>query len=249
MKRWLILIVFVIGVFVAAPAQILPALVRAGGVDLSAFAISGSLWQGKVQGMVVKTSETSLFIDDVAWQLKPMSLLLGNVCLTLKLDYQKLPLSSDFCYSITGDISLDNFKASSEVAPLLEILGFPFPISGSATLLVDHAQWNQSEGFVAMKGQALAKDYAYHVANEFIVLGDYNIRLGHEAGKLVLDFTPSQALINLDGKVLVDPLGSYYAQLSFIPSPDASAALVNSLQFIAARQSDGSFKLDYKGTF
>jgi len=251
MIRWVIaaLLVFLVGLVRSAPAQLITSLAGASGLNLSVFSVAGSLWHGQLQGVVITSQKEPIYIDQVDWQLQASHLLLGEACLRLSLNYQQLPVKSDVCVSLGGQVSIENLSVTSQVAPLLDMLGFPFPVEGLVSLDVQQAQWSDQHGLIALQGVATAKNYAYRVGNQLTVLGDYHINLAAQQGQLLLKFTSGNALINLQGHVLVDPKGSYHAQLSFIPSQQASPELVNSLQFVAARQPDNSFILDYKGTF
>lgn len=251
MKKFisLAIVVFLAALITSAPASLIPATLRVAGLNVSAFGVQGTLWQGQINGMFITLPGEVMNVDQVSWTLQPGALLLGKACLTLDLRYQQLPLSSDVCFGIGGSVNVDNLKAASDVAPLLQLLGFPFPVAGRVSLAIETAEWDPNDGLRTLTGQAKADNYAYLVNGDNVVLGDYKVNLGAEQGKLILQFIPGNALIDLKGKVTVDFAGSYRANLNFIPSARASQDLVNSLQFVAARQPDATFLLDYKGTF
>lgn len=252
MKKFTLILgvlVFVFTLVVNAPASLVPAMARAGGVSLALLHVEGSLWQGRVEGMQVSLDKRDWFVETLAWQFKPFALLTGQVCLDVTEGRaQGVSLRGALCVNQQGDMQGRDLVLTSRVANALALAKFPLPVDGSATLTLNEVDWGASEGFHVLAGEAFIKDYAYQVSGQRVVLGDYRLNIAAPtAQKLVLTFMPSNAKIALQGELSVGLEGAYEADLQFIPGPEASQGLVDSLRYVAVKQDDNSYRFKYSG--
>jgi hypothetical protein len=242
-------LVFLSTLVVNAPASLVPALARAGGVSLALLDVEGSLWQGRVQGVQLSLDKRDWFVDTLTWQFKPFALLKGQMCLNITEGRaQGVSLRGELCVNQLGDITGQDLVMTSRVANALALAKFPLPVDGAATLTLNELDWSAYEGFNALTGEAFIKDYAYQVSGQREVLGDYRLNIAAPtAQKLALTFVPSVAKIALQGELSVDLGGAYEADLQFIPGPEASQGLVDSLRYVAVKQEDNSYRFKYSG--
>lgn len=244
-------LVFVATLVANTPAAILPWIVNTAGVRLALLQVDGSLWQGSMSAAQITYGKRDWFVDTLAWRLQPLSLFSGGVCLDI-LDgrAQGVSLRGEICLDSRGAASGEDLVVTSRVGNALALAKFPLPVDGGATLSIQRFDWSPDSGIQALQGTVNISDYAYQVAGQREVLGDYRMNISApNAQQVALTFVPTQAKIALQGDVSVDLAGTYEAALQFIPSANASAALVDSLRFVAVPQDDGSYRFKYSGRF
>ena len=244
-------LVFVATLVANAPAALLPWLVNAAGVRVSLLQVEGSLWQGNISAAQITYGKRDWFVDALAWRLQPLSLFSGDICLDI-MDgrAQGVSLRGEVCLDSHGAASGENMVVTSRVGTALALAKFPLPVDGGATLSIQKFDWSPDSGIKTLQGSVNISDYAYQVAGQREVLGDYRMNItAPSAQQLALTFVPTQAKIALQGDVSVDLAGTYEAALQFIPSASASQALVDSLRFVAVPQEDGSYRFKYSGRF
>ncbi len=244
-------LVFIATLVANAPAALLPWVANAAGVRVALLQVEGSLWQGSISAAQITHGNRDWFVDALVWRLQPLSLFSGGVCLDI-LDgrAQGVSLRGEICLDSHGAASGENVVVTSRVGNALALAKFPLPVDGGATLSIQQFDWSPDSGIQILQGYVNISDYAYQVAGQREVLGDYRMNISApSAQQVALTFVPTQAKIALQGEVLVDLTGTYEAALQFIPGQSASPALVDSLRFVAVPQDDGSYRFKYSGRF
>ncbi|HSG62465.1 MAG TPA: type II secretion system protein N [Pseudomonadales bacterium] len=252
MRKWTValgVLVFFATLVTHAPARLLPALTKAAGVELSLLSVEGSLWQGRLQGMQISMEKRDWFVEAFAWQIQPLALLGGHLCMDITEGRgHGISARGELCVNQSGDIQARELVMTAQVGKVLALASFPLPVDGDGSLNIKRLNWQASQGFDALEGAVFIKDYAYQVNGQREVLGDYQLNIAApEASILALTFMPSNAKIALQGGLSVQLSGEYEADLQFIPSPEASQALVESLRFVAVKQEDNSYRFKYSG--
>jgi hypothetical protein len=247
-------VLLAVAVFIAtlvghAPATLLPAMARLASVDLAALDVKGSLWRGEISSLQVSDGNQHYYIDNFAWQLHPMSLLAGQVCLDiLDARAEGISVRGNVCANSAGDVQGENLTVITRVRNALRLANFPLPVDGQSTLSISTLDWSSEAGFKVLTGEADIREYAYQVAGRQEVLGDYRLSLAApDPATLLVKFLPSDAKILLQGHVSVSMQGAYDADLQFIPGPEAGQALVDSLKFLAVAKDDGTYTFKYSG--
>lgn len=247
----LAIVVFFSTLFANAPAKLIPALLNASGIKVSALRVDGSMWDGNLQAGHITLQNNDWFIDAVEWRLNPFSLFAGKLCLDIKsLQAHGFSLQGDACFDSNATLVSDTLSLSSQVRNALALAKFPLPVDGLASVSLEALKWSPEGGFEALKGVVDISNYSYQVAGKREVLGDYKMTLNApNTNELLVSFIPTPALIQLSGEISAELSGAYKADLTFTPQPSASQALIDSLRFVAAPQDDGSYRFNYSGRF
>lgn len=128
---------FVVAMIIALPARVayqwfVPAGAQLAGID-------GSIWSGSAR----EVNANGIYLRDVEWQVRPLSLLTGKLGLRVSASPPGGFLETDLAMMLGGDVILTDLRASVPLQMFAELLSMP-GLSGEAS--VDFARLRLDDG-------------------------------------------------------------------------------------------------------
>ena len=199
-KRWLwwLVPVYLLGLVVFAPAQLLTWLVPAqSGVELTA--VQGSLWQGQAN-VGYRMPQQQLQLQQVRWVLTPSALLTGKIALTLEIPtINTVSGTANVEVNLGGALKIDG-QLGGQLQQTISEYNIP-------ALLTTDGRWElrlndyQLTDFAsgrwcdALDAAAVSRSTAVRIQREWIELGDFSTQLSCSANnEIIATMTPNNRL-------------------------------------------------------
>ena len=161
-----------------APAQLLPALLRAPLPQLQLSGVAGSFWHGRAASAQWRHSEQLFALGAIEWRLSPWSLLRLQPRLDVSADYGEQFVAASATLSPLGALSLQTLRAALPAASLRALS--PLPVDGVVTLQL--SQLSLRRGVVeALSGELQWQRAAWQWQQRWLPLGDYRCELSSPA--------------------------------------------------------------------
>ena len=199
-KRWLLwlLPVYVVGLVVFAPAQLLTWFMPAqAGVELSA--VQGSLWDGQAT-VSYQTPQQQLQFQQVAWELTPSALFTGKVMLALDIPAVNtvsgkadVELSFGGALKVKGQFGGNLQQTISEYnIPALLTTDGRWDLTLANFELADLASGRWCD---VLDAKVTSRSTAVRIQREWIELGDFATQLSCSANsEIIATMTPNNRL-------------------------------------------------------
>ncbi len=223
------------------PAERAFALLNMEAMNVRAAGLSGTAWSGKAVLLQVEGRN----LERVSWQVKPWSVLLGQLNIDVELDGTELAGSANVGLHADGLIQLSAVDLQVSAAEVSALLNTPVDLGGrfdvqlqSAELmgqLIRSAEGNirwQRAGVVSPIAQPLGEFVAELTTEEAGVKG----LVKDEGGPL-----------QLDGIVMLSPDGAYDFNGSVGVRDRQQTMLVQGVQAMGRPGKDGQVPLQYSG--
>lgn len=244
----LLLLLLLFATVLKMPAQYALALASSKTGAFSFNSAHGSVWQGQVHGLLVNTGRQSLPVGKVQWQLSPWALLGLSVNVSFKSEHPLWQSQGKFSVSANKKLEGADLQVKLPLALLTNIYPVPAKINGMAdvniqTLAID----GNALKVTGLTGQVLLQDIDLTVQSQ-AALGSYGVRLKLDGDAVVADISDVDAPIAVTGQARFNQTQQrYQTTVTVTPQATASQVITQSLQFIAKKQSDGSYLLSYQG--
>lgn len=211
----------------------------------------GTIWDGSVQSLTVNANRKIINLGQVQWQLAPIQLFFGQAAIEITAKNQQQLISGQFSVSAFRRLTAEDAEIMVPVSLLTSLYPVPAKVNGFIELSLTSLDVSLADQWIdELDGQLLIKDLDVKIQKS-AELGTYGIRLQlDESGERVLaKITDVDAVIEVSGEVsLNQEKRTYAADLLIKPKPNTDQVILGSLQFIAKKQGDGSFKLNQSGT-
>lgn len=240
---FVVLAVLAYGIFLIAtfPAERAFALVAGQAPNLRAAGLTGTAWSG--QAAVIQVQGQNL--ERLRWQLKPWSVLLGQLELDLQLDGADLAGSATVGLKPDGSVQLSDVDlrlAGSQASTLFRApmdLGGQFVLQlQSASLLGQKLQ--SADGVVRWQRAAVVSPFDQP-------LGEFVANLSSEAEGVKAQVKDEGGPLQLDGVATLKPDGSYSFNGSVTVRDTQQQLLVQGVKALGRPGPDGRVPLRYNG--
>lgn len=229
----------------------LPASLAGGQLErfgLAAAGFSGSLWQGRAQGLAWRGAP----LGDLRWTLRPWSLLTGRASGTLDLARPDGTLSTVFSVSFRGELRLTDLQANLDVAALSALpLGMPQGWRGRLSgrideLVVSGGQPDAIRGTLDMDGLVAPPPRSTSIGSYRVVIPDP--AAAPAEGELTAHVEDKEGPFDFDGRFTLSADRSFLLEGMLAPRGPTPSALARSLELLGPADASGRRPLSVSGT-
>lgn len=186
MKWWWLLPLFILGLVVQAPAQLLPwVLQQVNGADAVQLThVQGTLWKGSTNVSAPLSTGGQVEFQQVQWQLSPWHLLLGRAVVQLQIPQRA---GNELYGEANVQLRATEVSVSSQLhgqlQPLIQQWRLPVPITvaGQLELRLDDyglSDFDSQQWCHRLAGQLITRNTEMRINHVWHPLGDFNTQLG-----------------------------------------------------------------------
>jgi general secretion pathway protein N len=229
--------VFIVGLVALFPARVAYRLL--GPAELHLAAIEGTIWQGTAR----EGEAAGVYFRDLEWMLRPLGLLGGRLALDLSVSPAGGFLETRARIGAGGSIELDDLEGAVSIAALQTVVPTP-GIEGNVRLSIDRLAFEN--------GFPVAADGIVDVVSLVVrglspsPIGDFRAQLTTGDDAITGSLEDTGGALDLAGSVRLGADRRYVLDGLVAPTPQASSALVNQLQFLGSANERGQrpFRLE-----
>ncbi len=239
MKKFIItgVIFFLAALIATIPASVASKLLPG---HISAHHYHGNLWNGSATSMTID----NLNLGSVAWKVKPSCLFFLNFCVNI--EQQNSDLSSSFLLRQGTTTQLENLNASGD-ARILNTIMNDYGITLSGQFEADLANLSFSDKRIhTINGDMRFSSLSINGVLR-VLLGNLSSQFEPRDEHTLISITNNQGHVDLSGVVQLFQDMSYAMELNVRKNQRSTDAVINGMQYIGDRQSDGSVKLVQNG--
>ena len=223
------------------PAERAFALIADKAPEVRVAGVSGTAWCG--QAKVLQISGTNL--ERVKWQLKPWSILTGQLKLDLELDGPNVEGRSGVGLHRDGGITLSDVDMRLDAAQLSALFNMPVDLAGQFDFALESAEFMEqtlrsAQGTVRWQRAAVTSPVTQ-------ALGEYVARLNTEEDGIKAQVKDDGGPLQLDGTALLTPKGAYNFNGSVSVRDTQEQLLVQGVRTLGRPGKDGRVPLRYSG--
>lgn len=220
------------------------------GREFSLVSISGSVWSGQaglgvIQGQSVK---------DVEWNLRPWSLLLGQVGLGWSFRLPDSVGNQGFGRGITsmglgGSLNFSELEMNLPLIEAAKLAGMSaLRPSGSISLNLQDVEWD-GQSLVSATGRVVWRDAGVSLIKP-VSLGDLTMTLETENNEIKGHISDNGGPLSIDAVLNLKADGAYQVNgtLDARNDPSGDNSLKNTLRSMGTPGPDGKVKINYTGT-
>jgi general secretion pathway protein N len=241
---WLVLLI------AKMPAEFALGQVAKNTSNFSVAGVNGTVWQGSAGAMQLLVNRQKINLGRVEWQISPWALLLGRLQIALDAKQQQQIIRGNFSVSATQNVQVSDAELMVSSALLTKLYPVPAKINGFIELnLLDFKASIPEQRVDALDGQLVIKDLDVTVQKQ-AALGTFGVRLSLDDSKerVLANITDVDAKVSVSGEASLHQVNkTYAADLLIKPTAEADPVIANTLQYVAKKQNDGSFKFNYSG--
>ncbi len=232
------LLTFVAAVVVLFPARVAyhwfaPPAVQAGGLD-------GSIWSGSSS----EVTAAGLYLREVKWRLKPLSLLTGKLAASVEAKPSTGFLEADVAAGLGGDFRLANVNASLPLRDFAAIVRMP-GLSGNASLQFEELRIRDGLPVAAVGTVAIADLVAPMVDPSSI--GGYRAEFFTEDEAVVASVEDVNGVFDLAGSLTVSADRNYQFIGKVAATGNTSEKLKQQLRFLGTPNDRGQHDIRLEG--
>lgn len=224
------------------PAERAFALIADKAPEVRVAGVSGTAWCG--QAKVLQIRGTNL--ERVKWQLKPWSVLTGQLKLDLELDGPNVEGSTGVGLHRDGGVTLNDVNMRLDAAQLSSLLDMPVDLAGQFDVQLESAE---------LMGQALLQSAQGTVRWQRATvtspvtqtLGEYVAQLSTAEDGIKAQVKDDGGPLQLDGTALLTPKGTYNFNGSVSVRDTQEQLLVQGVRALGRPGKDGRVPLRYSG--
>ncbi len=203
--------------------------------------LTGTIWSGKVGVLQINDQR----LDRVAWQLKPWSLLMGGLGLSLNLEGKEVNGTAELHLSHDGLVQLSEVDLRLPGDRVSSLLNLPVDLGGLFTIQLDEASL-QGNKISSVTGQ-LGWQRAAVISPIAQSLGEYSAVLSSDETGIRADIKDLKGPLQLAGLATLDTEGRYKFEGTVLVRDTQETMLVQGIRALGRPASDGRVPLKYSG--
>ncbi|KEZ79034.1 type II secretion system protein N [Salinisphaera hydrothermalis] len=251
MMNWRIMRFVIVGVvaFVVGLVTYLPASLVAGWVaddtPVHLQGVSGTL----LDGQAAYASLPNGALNNVRWNVHPMTFLLGRVSATVRADSDLGHIEGQIHRSIFGRNTLDNVQGEATIGWLSGLAGYTFvPVSGRIGLDLDHVTFDDNLDVSALDGTIQLTNSRWELLNPPLKLGRFEAKLDRGDQGIQARILDSTGPLALTGDVQLSDNRRYDLNVKLRARAGADDRLKQILQQIGQPDSQGWYHIQERGS-
>ncbi|NRA41237.1 MAG: type II secretion system protein N [Pseudomonadales bacterium] len=225
--------------------------------------VQGSLFSGSAQHVQIKFPAGTLKrqsyileLGTVEWRLKPWSLLMSDINLAVSARQADQFVDAAIVYDFLSDkLTVNDSQARLDITWLSQFYRLPAKLAGQIDLDVQAlALWldvipssTKLPQIDALEAQLVINDLAVSIQKD-AYLGDFGINMRQQDNQLQANLSDIDAAFNLSGMANIELDDQRYeVDLNVQPTAETDTVISQTLNFIARKQSNGDYRLQYSG--
>lgn len=251
MKRLIPCLLLGIAIYLVALLALLPAqralawvqpALASRGVSLAVGSVSGSIWNGRVEGLQV----ASLPLVQADWDVSPLSLLTGAIGADVRARSGDARANGYASAGFGGSVVL---KETEGQVPAALIAGrLPFPVLVDGDILLNLGRLVLEDGRPVSAEGVLVWSDARITAPQPVALGNLKLTLEpRDEGGIVARVSDGGGPLEASGDITFEPDGRYHLQVLLAARADAEPALRQSLPMLGSRAPGGKYLVTFNG--
>ena len=205
--------------------------------------IDGSIWNGSAQRLVISSAPQ---LENLNWQLNPLSLLLARLNVDVDADIFKNKLSGNITVNSNGEISASEVTTRLTGETVQKLIGLPLgEISGDFDIEIKSIEL--ANNIPVINGTILWTQAKFTLADT-VDLGKIELSIKPSDNKsLTATIKNLGGDIDIEGQVILSDNKAYKLDLTFKPQASANNNIKQSLAMFARRQTNGAYILKQNG--
>lgn len=239
MKKFILIgvAVFLISILLSIPASIASKLLPS---HINADQLSGNIWNGSAATLIVDQSN----FGSVKWKIKPSCFLVLKLCADIKQSNNEI--SSTFLLKLRNTTVLENVAASGDARILNSILK-KHGLTLAGDFVADFNLLSISDNRIEnIDGEIKFRELAINGVLR-VLLGELNSQFEPKEEHTLIHISNDRGHVDISGQAQLFKDMSFDLDMNIKQNPNSSDAVVNGMQFIGDKQSDGSVRLQHNG--
>ncbi|WP_420466966.1 type II secretion system protein N [Panacagrimonas sp.] len=239
--------VFALTVLLHAPVDrvygwFAPALMQS---PVQLYGLDGTVSAGSAASVQVRNQPA---LNDLAWTLRPLHLLLGRASFHLNGGSRGTLLDGKVALVPSGTMTLSDLRFSTPVAALAALAGQAnLPLQGQAGLQIEtlrlRKQWPDRA-----QATATVRGLGWKLGRDPVVLGDYQALIESETAGIKATFSTLAGALDVTGEAQLGHDRRYALHLQMKPKPDAPPLVGNLVRNLGQPDAQGWYHLRRQGS-
>lgn len=206
--------------------------------------ISGTIWGGEVERLQYQGQE----IGKASWDLHPLSLIVGNLALSLQLKSQEGEVHGEATFNPSGEILVEDIKGEVPVAELTALLPF-VPVVVNGTLALDLQAVYLVGGKTRQVTGELHWNRAEIIAMQQVDFGDVTVTLDtkDDSGDIEAIISNLQGALAVNATATLRSSGEYQFAGELTTRSKKDSALLNNFVMIGRPDQRGRLRFNRSG--
>lgn len=234
------LLAAIAAVLVLFPARVAYWLASPPHVAISGF--SGTVWQGSAS----EFSTNGVYLRDLEWRMRPLSLLGGKVVLDVSGSPANGFFDSEVAIGLGGDVTLRNLSAALPLAMFERASGVA-GLGGQASLQIERLE--------LVNGRAAALEGSVNVNNLLVPLlgrtslGGYRADFFTQNDGIMASVEDTDGVVDLAGRLQINPDKTYSFLGQVVPKSGTPDALLQQIRYLPEGDRPGQRELRLEGSY
>ncbi|MCK4950170.1 MAG: type II secretion system protein N [Gammaproteobacteria bacterium] len=203
----------------------------------------GTIWSGSANRITVHQIQ----LDNVSWEIHPLTLLIGRLKLSIGINDQKNKASATIGFNTQGLTYIENLKG---IIPTNILSQLPYvrnvSPSGSLALAIDAIHFSDTQLPIEADGEIIWHDA--ELSGPFsLSIGTLLIKLESQDDDIRIHIRDQDAEVKIDTTIVLRNDGGYKIQGKLIPKPNADRKLISTLALLGKKDSTGIIHVNYTG--
>jgi len=237
------IVALLVGMVAHLPAPVAASWVQSQVPGLRLTGVSGSALKGRVQ--YVGMNEITL--EDVHWQLSPLSLLTGRADVNLRISTDTGNISGDFSQSLFGNTHIENLNGSASLGWLGGLAGYRFvPLDGLLSLQDVEADL-EKQLLTSATGQVLINNANWLLLKPPVNFGNINGTINSDGKTNSLQILDSDGPLKVEGSAQLVNNNAYTVNMRVRARAGADDRLKKLLEQLGKSDTEGWYQIQERG--
>ncbi len=210
-----------------------PAALQLAGID-------GTIWRGGA----AEGQAAGLYIRNLHWTFKPLSLLTGKLAFNTRLDPAGGFVSTDVYAGLDGSILFENLEGAVSIGALRDLIQTP-GLDGRISLRFSELE--------ILDGLPVTATGIAEINNLFVrglaptTIGDFRAEFSTTSDGILASVEDTAGMFDLAGTLRVSPDGVYSLIGLIAPTPTTPPAVIEQLRFLGSPNARGQREFRFEG--
>lgn len=202
--------------------------------------INGTLWRGGA----TEGQAAGLYLRNLHWTFKPLSLLTGKLAFNTRLDPAGGFMSTDIYAGLDGSILFENLEGAVPLGALRDLIQTP-GLDGRISLRFSELE--------ILDGLPVTVNGTAEISNLFVrglaaaTIGDFRAEFSTTSDGIIASIEDTAGMFDLAGTLRVSPEGVYSLIGLIAPTPATPPAVIEQLRFLGSPNARGQREFRFEG--
>lgn len=202
--------------------------------------VGGTVWSGRA----AQASLSGVYLRDLSWQIRPLSLLSGKVAMAVEATPAAGFVESTVVFSPGGTIEFENLQGSVPLQSFEELAGMP-GLRGSASVQFERLSFRDGLPVAADGVLTVSSLVAPTIFRDAI--GGYRAEFSTQASGIVASVEDTDGVVDLAGSFQVRQDRTYQFIAQLAPKANTPERLGQQMRFLGTPNERGQYQLRLEG--